>query len=127
MSEQLIAEVLETEHRRRAALIDEDYQQVERIFADDLVYVHTSGMIHNKSEYLAYVRDRVRYLDMQRAQLNVRIYGRDTAVMTGLQTNTLQERNDTKVIQTEGFVTQVWVCTTQGWQITSFHSSRMLG
>lgn len=124
MSEQKIAQILEAERLRRVALVEENHQQVERLFADDLVYVHTTGLIHNKADYLAYARDVVRYVDVQRDQLEVRLYG-DTAVMTGFQTNTMQKRSDTTVIKGEGFVTQVWVHGAQGWQMSSFHGSRL--
>jgi hypothetical protein len=122
--EQLIGDVLEAERRRRTALIQDDHGQVEQLFAEDLVYVHTSGLIHDKTQYLAYARDVVRYLDVQRAQLQVRVYG-DTAVMTGLQTNTLQKRGDEQVVVGEGFVTQVWRCEAGQWRICSFHGSRL--
>lgn len=124
MSEQLIAEVLAAEQRRRTALIEENYAQVEQVFADDLVYVHTSGLLHDKAQYLGYARDVVRYLDVQRDKLEVRIYG-DTAVMTGFQTSTLQKRGDSNTVKGEGFVTQVWVRGTDGWQIASFHGSKI--
>ena len=124
MSEPLIAQILAAEQRRRTALIEENHVQVEQVFADDLVYVHTTGLIHDKAQYLAYARDVVRYLDVQRDQLQVRVYG-DTAVMTGFQTNTLQKRGDSHTVKGEGFVTQVWVNGPQGWQIASFHGSRL--
>lgn len=124
MSEHVIAHILAAEQRRRTALIEENHGQIEQLFADDLVYVHTTGLIHDKAQYLAYARDVVRYLDVQREDLQVRVYGA-TAVMTGLQTNTLQKRGDSHTVRGEGFVTQVWVHGPQGWQMASFHGSRL--
>jgi len=116
--------VLAAEALRRKALIDDDTAQVEQLFADDLVYVHTSGLIHDKAQYLAYAANVVRYLDVTRDQLQVRVYG-DMAVMTGFQVNTLCKRADEIAVRGEGFVTQVWVKNPQGWQIASFHGNRL--
>jgi ketosteroid isomerase-like protein len=125
MSETIIQQVLQAEALRRTALINDDATQIERLFSDDLVYVHTSGLVHDKPQYLKYAADVVRYLDVARDQLQVRVYGEDMAVMTGLQVNTLRKRTDETVVQGEGFVTQVWLKKAQGWQISSFHGSRL--
>jgi len=122
--EQVILEVLDAEDRRRFALINEDYAAVEQHLADDLVYVHTSGLVHDKVQYLANAKNVVRYLGIERDQLQVRVYG-DIAVMTGFQVSTLQRRSEEKSVKAEGFVTQVWIRGAQGWSMSSFHGSRL--
>ncbi|EJM22896.1 hypothetical protein PMI22_01319 [Pseudomonas sp. GM21] len=124
MNQQLIQEVIEAEGLRRTALIADDREAIAQLFTDDLVYVHTTGMVHDKTEYLAYARDVVRYLDVERGRLEVRLYG-DIAVMTGSQINTLQKRGEDTPVRGEGFVTQVWLNGPEGWKITSFHGSRL--
>lgn len=124
MTDSIVQAVLHAEARRRDALINDDAAGVERLFADDLVYVHTTGLIHDKAQYLAYAANVVRYLDVTRDQLRVRVYG-EVAVMTGFQVNTMCKRADELVVRGEGFVTQVWVNGPQGWQISSFHGSRV--
>jgi ketosteroid isomerase-like protein len=116
--------VLAAEALRCKALMNDDAAQVEQLFADDLVYVHTSGVVHDKSQYLIYAANVVRYLDVTRDQLQVRVYG-DIAVMTGFQVTTLCKRADEVTVRGEGFVTQVWVQNPHGWQIASFHGSRL--
>ena len=124
MTDITVQAVLDAEALRRTALINDDAELASRLFADDLVYVHTSGLIHDKAQYLAYAAEVVRYLDITRDQLQVRIHG-DVALMTGFQVNTLCKREDEKPVRGEGFVTQVWVKGEQGWQISSFHGSRV--
>jgi ketosteroid isomerase-like protein len=125
MNETIIQQILDAEALRRTALVSDDAAQIESLFTDDLVYVHTSGLVHDKPQYLKYAADVVRYLDVARDQLQVRVYGDDLAVMTGLQVNTLRKRSEEASVRGEGFVTQVWVKNTQGWQISSFHGSRL--
>lgn len=124
MNQSLIQEVIDAETRRRNALIQDDQEAIEQLFTEDLVYVHTSGLVHDKSEYLAYARAVIKYLNVERGDLEVRVHG-DIAVMTGYQINTLQKRGDDTPIRGEGFVTQVWLKGTEGWKITSFHGSRL--
>jgi ketosteroid isomerase-like protein len=124
MNQQLIQEIIEAESQRRAALIADDHEAINRLFTDDLVYVHTTGMVHDKTEYLAYARNVVRYLNVERGALEVRVHG-DVAVMTGYQINTLQKRGEDTPVRGEGFVTQVWLKGSDGWQMTSFHGSRL--
>lgn len=45
--------------------------------------------------------------------------------MTGSQINTLKKRSEKSSVRAEGFVTQVWTCGPSGWQIASFHGSRL--
>lgn len=119
-----IQELLAAEEARRKALVADDHSTVESLFADDLVYVHTTGLIHDKHQYLRYARDVIAYLAIERGDLQVRVYG-DVAVMTGTQTNTLKKRNEGGQVRGEGFVTQVWIKGANGWQISSFHGSRL--
>ena len=118
------AELLALEQERRRALVQEDYPRVARLFADDLVYVHTTGLVQGKLAYLEYAKNAVEYLDIERGELLVRFYGDRLAVMTGMQCNTLRKRGGDQSIRGEGFATQVWALGEQGWQITSFHGTR---
>lgn len=117
-------ELLALEQERRRALIEEDYPRVAKLFADDLVYVHTTGLVQGKADYLEYARSAVQYLDIERGELLVRFYGEHLAVMTGTQCNTLRKRGGDQSIRGEGFATQVWTFGSEGWQISSFHGTR---
>jgi ketosteroid isomerase-like protein len=118
------AELLALEQERRRALVEEDYSSVAELFADDLVYVHTTGLVQDKAQYLEYAKCAVEYLDIERGELLIRFYGEHLAIMTGTQCNTLRKRGGDQSIRGEGFATQVWAYGVQGWQITSFHGTR---
>ena len=51
------AELLALEQERRRALVQEDYPRVAQLFADDLVYVHTTGLVQGKLAYLEYAKN----------------------------------------------------------------------
>ncbi len=116
--------LLALEQERRRALVEEDHRRVAELFADDLVYVHTTGLVQGKADYLDYAQNAVQYLAIERGELQVRVYGDGLAVMTGPQCNTLQKRGGDQPIRGEGFATQVWALGENGWQISSFHATR---
>ena len=117
-------QLLALEQERRRALVEEDYPRVAELFADDLVYVHTTGLVQGKADYLEYAKSAVEYLDIERGELQIRFYGEHLAVMTGTQCNTLRKRGGEQSIRGDGFATQVWTLGAEGWQISSFHGTR---
>ncbi len=117
--------LLELEQARSRALVAEDHARVAELFADDLVYVHTTGLVQGKADYLTYAKTAVQYLAIERGELQIRFYGEGVAVMTGPQCNTLQKRGGDQPIRGEGFATQVWTLGAQGWQISSFQATRL--
>src|SRR5215216_1468972 len=78
------AEVLRVDSRRSAALLKSDIEVLREIFSDDLVYVHASGRVQSKSEYLSLLaHGDLRYLTMRYdGGPRVRVLGRDAAVVT---------------------------------------------
>ncbi|MBA1289266.1 nuclear transport factor 2 family protein [Pseudomonas japonica] len=117
-------ELLALESERARALMEEDHESIARLFGDELVYVHTTGLVQNKAQYQAYAREAVRYLAVERGALQVRVLAEGVALMTGPQVNLLQKRSGGEPIRAEGFVTQVWQRNPEGWQIVAFHGTR---
>lgn len=120
-------ELLQLERDRQQALVNEDHARIAALFADDLVYVHTTGLVQDKAQYLDYARNAVRYLEVGRGELRVRFVGEDAALMSGPQCNVLQKRAGGEPVRAEGFATQLWVRGAAGWQIASFHGTRVAG
>ncbi|WP_426149636.1 nuclear transport factor 2 family protein [Pseudomonas sp. DC3000-4b1] len=120
----LADELIALEHERARALMSEDHESIARLFADDLVYVHTTGLVQNKVQYQEYVRSAVRYLSVERGVLQVRPLAEGVALMTGSQINVLQKAGGGEPVRAEGFVTQVWVKGNAGWQMVAFQGTR---
>ncbi|MBH3437036.1 nuclear transport factor 2 family protein [Pseudomonas citronellolis] len=120
------SELLALERERQRVLVEEDHAGLERLFADDLLYVHTTGLVQDKAQYLDYARHAVRYLAVARGELQVRLFGDGLALMSGPQCNLLQKRGGGEPVRAEGFATQLWVKEEAGWRIASFHGTRVL-
>lgn len=120
------SELLALERERQRVLVEEDHAGLEQLFADDLLYVHTTGLVQDKAQYLDYARHAVRYLAVARGELQVRLFGDGLALMSGPQCNLLQKRGGGEPVRAEGFATQLWVKEEAGWRIASFHGTRVL-
>ena len=114
-----ITAVLSIENRRRAALVAVDLEELDRLFADDLIHVHSTGLVHTKTELLRHIDTRRAFLAVERGPLKVRIEG-NIAVMTGPMTNRMRAKDGIGEIVLRGFVTQVLRNGSAGWKFISF-------
>ena len=75
--------VLAAERRWTEALVKGDVDALGRLYADDLVYVHSGGNVETKSEFLDRVRQGgLKYQKVELVEPRVRVYGQ-TAVVNG--------------------------------------------
>jgi hypothetical protein len=116
-------ELAELEKRRGVALVNRDAAQLDALFSDDLVHIHSTGIRMDKSELMHYVMQTLQFISVQRSDMKVRVYG-NCAVMTGRMFNTMRRVDKTEVVSADALVTQVWVRTATGWQQVSFHATR---
>lgn len=119
------AEILAAEDRRGAALVASDMAALAQLMEDDLVHVHTTGMVHTKAQLLHHAGEFLRFYAVQRGPLTIRAMGPDAAIMTGPMTNTVGKRGTDEKIEVHAFVTQVWVRREGQWRTRSFHATRM--
>ncbi|MER0440556.1 nuclear transport factor 2 family protein [Emticicia sp. W12TSBA100-4] len=76
-------EVIENLERKRfAAQVSKDFDFLEKVFADDLVYTHSSGKQDDKQAYIQSIKDGKSVYDKIEVQeLNVRVYGKAAVVV----------------------------------------------
>lgn len=76
-------EVIENLERKRfAAQVSKDFDFLEKIFADDLVYTHSSGKQDNKQAYIQSIKEGKSVYDKIEVQeLSVRVYGQAAVVI----------------------------------------------
>ena len=77
-------EVIKQEDARYAAQMTNDFAAMEKLIADDLVYIHSSSVVDNKQSYIESMRSgMVKYKVMRRSDVKVRTFG-CIATITGL-------------------------------------------
>jgi len=111
--------IRDAERRKQAALLSVDIPALDALFAHDLVHVHSTGLVHNKTELLRHIERRRAFLAIERGPLEIRVDGA-IAVMTGRMTSRMLAPDGNGEVLMEGFVTQVLRCTPDGWKFINF-------
>jgi uncharacterized protein (TIGR02246 family) len=122
--ERLEADLLERERQRRDALVANDMERFADLIEDDVVHVHTTGVVNDKAALLKHAGAFLEFLDIQRGPLTIRRLGPDAAIMTGSMTNFARRRGVDERVEVKAFVTQVWRRRDGIWRIASFHAVR---
>ncbi len=117
------AQVQAAEDARYAAQTSLDYTALERLLADDLMYIHSSAVVDNKQSYIDSMRDgSVRYLAMKRSEVQVRTFG-CLAVMTGVGQFDVQLKD--KPLSVELRFHSLWISREGKLQFVSWQSTRL--
>ena len=75
-------EALKAEDARYAAQTSSDFAAMDRLFGDDLVYVHSTAAVDGKASYIEKQRAGLRYRVMKPSDVKVRVFG-CLAIITG--------------------------------------------
>jgi len=112
--------VADLEQRRWRALVAGDLEELDRLFADDLTYTHSNGMVDTKQSYLGALRDGVfRYLDIDVDEPTSHDFG-STVVVTGRAVPT-SESADGRLVSPLRY-TAVWAERDGEWRFVAWHS-----
>ena len=111
--------ILALETRRQAALIAVDLDALDAMFDEDLVHVHSTGLVHDKAALLRHIELKRGFAAIERGPLTIRIEGA-IAVMTGPMRSVMHAPDGSGETVMQSFVTQVLRNTAQGWRFISF-------
>ncbi|MBC2384648.1 nuclear transport factor 2 family protein [Pseudomonas sp. WS 5106] len=118
LDQQTELDILALERRRQQALVAVDLEALDALFDDDLVHVHSTGLVHGKAELITHIGRKRGFVDVQRGPLQIR-GDADMAVMTGPIVNHIRTAEGAEEVM-RGFVTQVLRHTAAGWKFISF-------
>ena len=114
-SEQEVRQMIE---KYRTAILQRDIATLEKIWADDYVFVNAAGDVLTKTERLANIKSGATTLDSinQKENITVRVY-QNSAVATSRVT--LKGQYSGQPVRGEYRSTLVWVKGPAGWQLVS--------
>ena len=115
--------VRDAEAARARAIIARDWVALEALLDKELLYIHAPGLVHDRAQWLDYLRSGPTFqaidLDLQRLRIEGHValaYG-----TLGLRFR----RGDAPAIEARSFVTQTWVKRPDGWKLAVFQSTRL--
>lgn len=95
----ITATLLALDDKRFKAMVDMDFATMGEVYADDLVYVHSSAVVDSKQSYFEAIKNgKYRYQTMRKEDVKVRVYG-DAAVITGRATIDIVASGTPKVLR----------------------------
>jgi len=116
-------EALRAEDARYAAQTSNDFAAMERMFGQDLVYIHSSAVVDNKESYIQSMRSgTAKYKSMRRGEVKVRTYG-CLAIITGTTEFDVTSSGEDLSLQLRFH--SVWVKRGQGVQFISWQATRV--
>jgi len=114
-------EALHAEDARYTAQTANDVAALERLFGQDLVYIHSSAAVDDKGSYIESMRSgTVKYRAMRRSDVKVRTYG-CLAIITGNAEFDVTARGKDVSVQLRFH--SVWAKRDQGVQFVSWQST----
>jgi ketosteroid isomerase-like protein len=118
------AEILRLEGVRMDALLKGDWPTLERLYADELIYVHSGGRIDTKKGYLGMLAGgNLTYVSLRYdAPQHIVVVGRDTAIASGtasIETKNRAGQLAKRVLAT----TTVYARSGTTWHIVSYQGT----
>lgn len=115
------------ERKRFEAQVNKDYAFLEKVFADDLLYVHSNGKTDTKATYINSIKEgKSNYAKIDVEEIIVRSYSNQkTAVVNGI-VNITQAPVDGKSNMLHLRYTVVYVKNKdKGWQLVTWQSLKL--
>ena len=113
-------EILALEDRRYAAMTSNDLAALEALFHEDMLYVHSTGVVDTKASYLQALQSgKTRYEAAKRMDERVRLLG-DTALVTGTAKFDVFVNGTSKALNL--CFLNVWTKTPSGWKFIGWQS-----
>ena len=116
------SDVLAAERRWTVALVRADLDALGRLYADDLVYVHSGGNVETKAQFLDRVRQGgLKYRKVDLISPRVRVYG-DAAVVNGTFDVTVDV--DGQAARNSVVYTHVYAHQDGAWRLVAHQTTR---
>ncbi len=118
-----VAAVERLEPERRRAMVDFDAHRLARILADDVTYVHSTGLVQSRDDLMGMLaKGDIRYVSFQIESVAYRAYG-STVVGTGVQT--IELTNSGKPFTSRSRYTVVYAVVRGEHRLVSYQATTM--
>jgi ketosteroid isomerase-like protein len=119
----LRTEVQAAENTWIAAIKAHDAAALDRVLSDDLIYVHSGGVVDSKAQYIAKVTSGKQvYKSVDQFKMKIRV---DGALAAAQYWARMQGINATGNFDDNLVVSHTWVKTATGWRLAYHQTTRV--
>jgi ketosteroid isomerase-like protein len=116
--------VKELETKRFAALVNKDFDFLDKVFSDKLEYFHSSGVLDNKETYLGNLKaGKTTYLEITPLNIDTKEYAKNVVINRGKAQLRVKTVNDGKPYTL--YFTTVYVKEKSDWRAVSWQATRL--
>lgn len=116
-------EILDAEKRWASAVVALDFGILEKIYHEDLIYAHSSGIIETKSEYLDKLRSgRQKYYVIEHHETTIRVHGNGALAHSIV---TMRGRNVAGSFDNKLMMMHTWFKKGGVWQLTAHQTTQL--
>lgn len=115
--------IIALDNERADAQVRGDYATLDRVLGDDLTYVHASGLVQGKADFIADLKSGKRtYTSIKTTDVNVRLLKEIAVVTARSEIHVVHEgkENDLSIR-----VTEVYALRKAHWQLIAYQSTRV--
>lgn len=105
------------------ALAARDINTLGALLAPELVYVHSTGVRHDRGAYLRFVETGPTFLSVELNNITLHAAD-DLVVMGGMLGLTLQKAGEPQPQSLRSIVTQIWTRVPDSWQLLLAQATR---
>lgn len=117
----LVAAIIEADTQRYRAMIERDLPALDRVLADDMVYMHSKGAIDTKESLMAALQEgKFTFKSAETSDVSVRAYGA-AAILHGKVTLVVDVGGVEHVAHNS--FTTVWVCQDGDWRLAHWQAT----
>lgn len=116
--------VVEAEHARCRAMVEKDFDTLEKLLSPQLVFTHSSGHRDDYDRHLEILRAPFHYQNIVRKGLKVRLAG-SVAIMTGQADITVQVEGQA-ALSVKVHILQIWEQDNGMWRMSAYQATRAL-
>ena len=114
---------LAAEDARYRAQMDNDFGAMNRLFGEDLVYIHSTAVVDNKASYIDSMKSgNVKYRIMRRSDVTVRTFG-CIAIITGLGNFDVTVKGQDLAVELRFH--SIWAKRERGLEFVSWEATRI--
>jgi hypothetical protein len=116
-------DIVALDSERAEAQVRGDFATLDRVLGDDLTYVHASGLVQSKAEFIADLKAGKRtFTSIKNSDVNVRLL-KGTAVITAR--SEIHVVHDGKGNDLSIRITEVYALRKAHWQLIAYQSTRV--